>query len=47
MKGITAVTTVKIGNPIKILLIVLRMVGNSLNDSYTGTLFYAIFGRNI
>lgn len=44
-KGMTAVASVKMGNAAAILLMVLRVFGNSLKDSYTGTLFSAILGR--
>ena len=46
MNGNTAVVMARTGSPRANLLTVLSVVGNSPNDSYTGTLFYDIFGRN-
>lgn len=38
--------SVKRGNPTAILLMVLRVDGKLLSDSYTGMLFSEILGRN-
>ena len=47
MYGMTAVAAATTGNDRANLFTVLRVAPKSLNDSYTGTLFYEIFGRKI
>lgn len=45
--GMTAVAAATTGNDSANLFTVLRVAPKSLKDSYTGTLFYEIFGRKI